>query len=204
MLDEILKVVSGIGSVAKTAGEVVDTVKKVKEMFQGGAAPAPLGQGPTFAPGSGTHAPAMYPFQPQTVDPFGGGARFLDQLSAMAAQQSGAWVPAQTQGVSGVELTGLWVPPMNPIEQTYIRQFGVYLNLVTGMGLTMGGMPVLLSEGIFDPVHMIVHVVGRFVTGAPLEARAQLFPNWTLQGLMAQLGPFGMPMNQPLILAKVA
>jgi hypothetical protein len=113
-------------------------------------------------------------------------------------------VPAQTQGVSGVDLTGLWIPPANPIEQTYVRQFGVYLNLITGMGLTMGGMPVLYSEGLFDPVHMVVHVVGRFVTGAPLEARAQLFPSWTLQGMFVQLGPFGLPMNQPLILAKVA
>lgn len=199
MWDDVMSLVSNIGTVAKSAGEVLDTVKKVKETFRH-AGPEAM----TTSSMPGGAAMAMQPFQAQAANPFASWNPFLAPMQNLAAQQTSAWVPTETRGVSGVNLTGLWIPPTAPMEQTYVRQFGVYLNLITGIGLTMNGSPLLFSEGVFDPMHGVVHVVGRFVTGAALEMRAQLLPNWMLQGVIAQSNVFGMPTHLPLLLCKVA
>jgi hypothetical protein len=89
---------------------------------------------------------------------------------------------------------------MNPFDQTYIRQSGPYLNLIAGVG----GIPGLYAEGLFDPTSRIVRAVGRYTTGAPMEAQAELSPDWTLQGWLSTYGAFGQPVSGPIFMARMA
>jgi len=182
---------SDAGSAAQGVGQVLDLVLKIKKMMQKGGSPQVSAPGPTMS---------MQSFQPQTQDHFQGGAQFVPQLQQMAAQNGNAWVPTQTQGYGGIDLTGLWVPPMNPMDQTYIRQFGPYLNFVAGVA----GIPGAYAEGVIDPASGVVQAVGQYANGAGLQMQAQLFPNWTLQGWVAAILPSGQPMTTPLGIAKVA
>lgn len=198
MLETILAIVSGVGTVATTANAVVELIQKVKGLLSE-AESAPEMLKPTPEIHARWSPPSMQPFYPKMPDPFGGGGQWLPELQNLAGQFGNPWVATRTQGLLGIDLTGIWSPPMNPIDQTYIRQFGPYLNLIAGVG----GMPTLYAEGLLNPVYAIVHVVGRYVTGAPMESRVQLLPNWTLQGVMMTLGPFGQPAQVPILLAKM-
>ena len=108
MIEDILGLVSDLGNVVNTANGVIDLVQKVKGMMQ-------QGPPPSFSQeniGQTCGMPPMQPFRPATQDPFQGGQQFLPQLKQMAAQFGNPWVAPQTQGIMGIDLTGIWSPPM--------------------------------------------------------------------------------------------
>jgi hypothetical protein len=176
------------------SGQLIDKVQDVKQM---------LSTDPGADRLASAHVDAnvlpMQTFQASMPDPYHGGARWLPQLQQVAGQQGSPWVPTQTQGLAGIDLTGVWVPPGNPMEVDYVRQAGPYLNMITGEGAMQGGY----SEGLFDPTTGIARLAGRYANGVPLEAELQLFPNWTLQGWVSGMGPFG-PVTTPVYLMKAA
>jgi hypothetical protein len=173
----------------------LDKLQEFKELIEGGGSEAV--RSASAVPG--TNAMPMQPFQPKMPDPYQGGAQWLPQLQQVAAQQGSPWVPTETQGVGGIDLTGVWVPPANPMEVDYVRQAGPYLNMIIGAG----GVQTGYSEGLLDPASGMVRLAGRYANGVPLEAQLQLFPNWTLQGWVSGLGPYG-PMTTPVFLMKAA
>lgn len=173
--------------------QVLGKVQELKELYQSG------GSGAVQSVSPASSAMPMQPFQAQMPDPYQGGAQWLPQLQQVAAQQGSSWVPTQTQGVAGIDLTGVWVPPGNPMEVDYVRQAGPYLNMIIGAG----GVQTGYSEGLFDPASGMVRLAGLYANGVPLEAQLQLFPNWTLQGWVSGLGPYG-PMTTPVFLMKAA
>lgn len=180
----------------------------------GGARPRPSLPGMMDRPGPGQQAPqppssapaatdqpsGMQPFRAQMQDPYAGGAQWLPEIQKVAAQFGNSWVPTQTQGLAGIDLTGIWCPPGNPMDQTYVRQFGPYLNLVAGIM----GMQTAVGEGLFDPVHRSVYIIGVYYNGARVEVRSQLLPNWTMRGVMIVPGPMGFPVQMPHLAVKVA
>lgn len=199
MLD-ILGLVSGIGTVVSTANGVIDLINKIKPALKQEEPNPHAFQTPPPAP---TPSPlfSMQPFQPQQIDPYQQGQQWLPQLQWVAQTHGNPWVPAQTQPLFQVNLTGVWCPPDNWYEHTYIRQFGPYLNLIAGMA---GGMVGVFAEGLLNPTNGFVHIVGRYANGMPIEVRAQLYPNWTLQGSKVFPGPFGQPMQMIFVLGKIA
>jgi len=185
---------STISSVVNTAGDVAEGLGKFKSLMQSGqASPA------DFASGS-TGATPMAPFRPQTRDPYAGGQQWIGQLQQVAAQNGNAWVPEETAGALGIDLTGLWASPMNPMDQSYIRQYGPYLNIVAGVG----GVPMFLAEGLFDPRSGGLQLAGRYADGSFGQAQAQVMPNWTMQGVMAARNNWGMQNAWPLALQRIA
>jgi hypothetical protein len=198
MLEMILGIVSAVGTVATTGNTVVDLMDKVKKYLSKEDAQKML-SGQVGQPAA--HAsPPMATFQPQMPNPYGHGNQWLPNLQSVAVQHGNPWVPAATQSLLGIDLTGIWVPPGNPYDQTFIRQFGPYLNVIAGVA----GTPTVFAEGLFDPTHGVIHVVGRNTNGAPFESRGQLLPNWVLQGWMMTIGPLGQPLQAPYIMGKVA
>lgn len=191
---DIMNLISNMGTIANTAGEFLGALNEAKDLMESGRADAAAFAAPMAA------MPAMAPFTPQMQDPYGGGQQWLGQLQQVAADNGNAWVPPQTAGLGGIDLTGVWSPPMNPMSQTYIRQFGPYLNIIEGIG----GMPTAMGEGLFDPQSSTLRVVGRDANGSPVQAQAQLMPNWMMQGVTTILNPWGMPMNGPFVLQRVA
>jgi hypothetical protein len=179
----------------KDMDEVLDAVQKVKQAFQQGGPEAVRSASAASAP----NAMPMQAFQARMADPYQGGTQWLPQLRQVAAQQGSAWVPPHTEGLAGINLTGVWVPPGNTWERDYVRQTGPYLNMITGVGAMQTGY----SEGLLDPASGIVRLAGRYANGVPLQAQLQLFPNWTLQGWVSMMGPFG-PVTSPVFLMKAA
>ena len=175
-------------------GQLIDKVQDAKQVLSTDPAVVQAGSAHLNA-----NALPMQPFQASMPDPYRGGAQWLPQLQQVAGQQGSPWVPTQTQGLAGIDLTGVWVPPGNPMEVDYVRQAGPYVNMITGIGAMQGGY----SEGLFDPTSGIVRLAGRYANGVPLEAQLQLFPNWTLQGWVSGMGPFG-PVTTPVFLMKAA
>lgn len=213
MLEEIFGLISNIGEVAQAAGNVIDVVQKVKGLMQeNNQASAMFGQMPPFGqpipsgqpspsmPSFSPTMPPMMPFQPQMQDPFQGGNQWLPQLSQIAQQFGNGWVPQQTQSLMGINLTGVWCPPMNFYDQTYIRQYGPYINIIAGVN----GMPTVYAEGVFNPSNRMVVVVGKNMQGAMIQSQCQLLPNWVLQGSIAVASPWGMPMQYPIYMNKMA
>lgn len=189
---KIMSIVSGIGTAARTTKDVVDAIQAVKGILpQAGAVPQ--------IPPSGIPPIHMQQFQPQVQDSYEGGRQWLPGLQNVAAQHGNSWVPSRTQGFLGINLTGIWAHPQMLEDQTYIRQFGPYVNVVAGIG----GMPMFLGEGLFDPASNVLYVLGQFMGGIPMEIRAQVFPNWTLQGVMRRLEPVGYA-GVPIAMAKIA
>lgn len=155
---------------------------------------------PPSAPATTAQPAGMEPFRPQIQDPYAGGNQWLPAIQKVAAQFGNPWAPTQTQGLAGIDLTGIWCPPGNPMDQTYIRQFGPYLNLIAGIV----GMQTAVGEGLFDPVHRSVYIIGVYFNGARVEVRSQLLPNWTMRGVMIVPGPLGFPVQAPHLAVKVA
>lgn len=189
---KITSIVSDIGTAAKTTKDVVDAIEAVKGLMP------QAGSAPQTAP-SGVASQHMQPFHAQMPDTYAGGNQWLPGLQNVAAQHGNSWVPSRTQGFLGINLTGIWAHPQMLEDQTYIRQFGPYVNWVAGIG----GMPIFLGEGLFDPASNVLYVVGQFMGGIPMEIRAQVFQNWTLQGVMRRLEPVGYA-GVPFAMAKIA
>lgn len=191
--DKIMSIVSDIGEVAETTKDVVGAIEAVKGLMpKAGSAPQ--------VPPTGIPSPHMQPFHPQISDTLAGGRQWLPELQNLAAQHGNAWVPRNTQGFLGVDLTGIWGHPQMLHEQTYIRQFGPYLNVIAGIN----GVPTFLAEGLFDPKHNVIHVLGLCVGGVPCELRAQIFADWTLRGVLIRHEPTGQVVQRPLGMVKLA
>jgi len=175
--------------------QVVDAIQYVKQRIQEGpsetAQSAPVGENPNGMP--------MQTFQATRPDPYRGRAQWLSQLQQVATEHGSSWVPPKTQGLGGIDLTGVWIPPGGMGEVDYVRQAGPYINMITGVGAMQTGY----SEGLFDPSNGIVRLAGKYANGVPLEAQLQLFPNWTLQGWVSGMGPFG-PVTTQVFLMKAA
>lgn len=176
------------------ASDLLGLMNDVKQLCASGQVDATAFQGAAMG------GPPMAPFMQQMADPYGGGQQWIGQLRQMAAQNGNGWVPQQTAGLGGIDLTGLWRNPMNPMEQSYIRQFGPMLNMVAGIG----GIPGFTAEGLFDPSTGTVRLVGRYVNGSPGEVNAQLHPNWVIHGVVMFLNPWGVPMTAPTVAQRVA
>lgn len=198
-LDSILDIVSAIGDVAKTGNEVLDLINNVKKSLKNND-PAGLSTAqPELTANHGI--PNMAAFNAQMVNPYGQGNQWLPNLQAVASQNGDPWVPAQTQPLLGIDLTGVWVIPSIPNYLVFFRQYGPYLNIVG----VYAGMPVVFAEGLFDPTHRILHLIGQNTYyGVAFETRGQLFPNWTVQGTMSWMNQFGQPMYMPYFMQKVA
>jgi hypothetical protein len=115
---DLMQLISNVGTLASTASDVLGVIGEFKELADGGAGDAAAYAAPVAG------MPAMAAFTPQMQDPYGGGRQWLGQLQQVAAQNGNSWVPPETQGLMGIDLTGVWCPPMNPMDQTYIRQYG--------------------------------------------------------------------------------
>jgi hypothetical protein len=192
---KILSIVSGIGTVATTTKDVADAIQAVKGLL-------PQAESAPETPPSGITPLRMQPFHPQIPDTFAGGRQWLLGLQNLAAQFGNPWVPSHTQGFLGINLTGIWVAPRDFSDQTYIRQFGPYLNVIGGIG----GVPTLFGEGLFDPKNNVMHILGQmnYIVSALVEIRAQLFSNWIVQGMLTTLGPSGRLGQSPFIMVKIA
>ena len=98
----IFKIVSGVGTVAGMANEVMAAIQNVKALL-----PKVESE-----PEPGLVTPLrMQPFQPQVQDSFNGGQQWLSQLQDLARQNGNSWVPTSTRGLSGVNLMGIWSTP---------------------------------------------------------------------------------------------
>lgn len=191
--DKIMSIVSDIGEVAETTKDVVGAIEAVKGLLpKAGSAPQ--------VPPTGIPSPHMQPFHAQIPDTLAGGRQWLPELQSLAAQHGNAWVPRNTQGFLGVDLTGIWGHPQMLNDQTYIRQFGPYLNVIAGVN----GVPTFLAEGLFDPKHNVIHVLGLCAGGAPCELRAQVFADWTLRGVLIVHGPTGQAVQHQIGMVKLA
>jgi hypothetical protein len=185
--------VSGVGKLAVTTKEVANAIHAVKDLLaQAESIPA--------TPPSNMTPPPLQPFHPQISDPFAGGREWLPELQNLAGQLGNSWVPPRTQGLFGIDLTGIWSPPLNFSDQTYLRQFGPYLNFIAGIG----GLPLGFGEGLFDPSTCVMHILGRGIAGVPMDMHGQFFPNWTIQGTMRTQGSFGQLIQLPTLMMKIA
>jgi hypothetical protein len=195
---DILEIVSTIDSVATTGNKVVELLNNVKKLLSSSNA-----QGMTTVKNDqqmNAAFPPMTAFNSQMSNPYGQGNQWLPNLLALAQQHGNSWVPETTQPLLGIDLTGVWTPPFNLYDQTFIRQYGPSVNFVSGIG----GTPTAFGEGLFDPIHRIVHVVGRNMYGWPIESRGQLLPNWMIQGMMTWVNQFGQPIQTPYIMSRIA
>jgi hypothetical protein len=185
-------ILSTISQAFKTGSDFISLLNGVKGFLQ----KTP----PAAASISAPMMPAMQPFSPQYADPFAGGQQWLGQLQHVAQQNGNGWVPTQVQPLGAIQLTGIWSPPMNLMDQTYIRQYGPYLNIIAGVG----GMPTLYAEGLFEPMQGLIMAQGAYVNGAMVRVQLQLLPNWMLQGMLSVQGMYGMPMQVPIMMMKIA
>jgi hypothetical protein len=194
---EIMSVISAVGTAATTGNALLDMISKVKGLLKT-ESPHNL-MAPLPDPRVNWAPPPMQQFQPREHDPYSGGGQWLPQVRAVAVQQGNPWVPPSTAGFLGIDLTGVWAPPGNPLDLAYLRQFGPYLNLIAGIG----GQPTLIAEGLYDPTTRSIRLAGRNFAGFPVECSAQLFPDWTIRGMMVAASPLG-PQYQNVAVMRVA
>ena len=120
------------------------------------------------------------------------------EIIQVAAANGDSWVPETTAGFGGIDLTGVWCPPMNFYDRCTIRQSGAYLNVAA----MIGGMMTFAGEGLFDPRTRAIGFAGRYANGAPAAVRAQLLPNGMITGTLSVQNPWGVPMANPLFLQR--
>jgi hypothetical protein len=186
---DIGDVLSSATDLLGDAGDFLKCVREVKTQWRdlqaGGSRPAspPVwGSGYAAAPSFQQAGPALAP-----------------EVRQVAAANGAAWVPETTAGYGGIDLTGVWCPPMNFFDRCVIRQSGAYLNVAAMMGGTM----TFAGEGLFDPQARALAFAGRYANGAPAQVRGQLLPNGMINGVLAVQQPWGFPMTNPLFLQRV-
>ena len=143
-------------------------------------------------PGWGSGFPASASYQ-------SAGPSLAVEVRQVAAANGDPWVPETTAGFGGIDLTGIWCPPMNAFDRCAIRQSGAYLNVAA----MIGGMMIFAGEGLFDPHARALAFAGRYANGAPAEVRGQLLPNGMINGVLAVQNPWGVPMTNPLFLQRM-
>lgn len=121
------------------------------------------------------------------------------EVRRAAAANGDPWVPDTTAGFGGIDLTGVWCPPLNAYDQCAIRQSGAYLNVAA----MIGGMMIFAGEGLFDPRTRALAFAGRYANGAPAQVRGQLLPTGLINGVLAVPNPWAVPMTNPLLLQRM-
>lgn len=129
----------------------------------------------------------MQPFTPSQVDTYNGGYQWLNQLQEVATGAGNSWVPQQSQGFAGIDLSGVWNNPIVNTEAYYIRQFGPYINLI----LLMGGTPVGYFEGLFNPENGKVYLYGQNYVGGVMIMEGEVNPDWTTQMTVYSYNAYG-------------
>jgi hypothetical protein len=186
-----------IGEFVDSGGELLGDVSqllsgilKVKSQWQqlrGGRA-QPGGTLPSWT--------GNYPAASRVPNP---GPPVAAEVRQVAAVNGNPWVPDTTAGFGGIDLTGVWCPPMNFYDRCVIRQSGPYLNVAA----MIGGMMTFAGEGLVDPGSRVLAFAGQYANGAPAQVRAQLLPNGAISGMLAVANPWGVPMTNPLFLQRV-
>jgi hypothetical protein len=187
-----------------TGGKFLKAVREVKSQWQqlqsGGAPPGGGTQpGGGAQPSWGAPQPnwgGAYPAAPSYSN---AGPSVAAEVRQVAAANGNPWVPETTAGFGGIDLTGVWCPPMNTFDRCVIRQSAAYLNVAA----MMGGMMTFAGEGLFDPNARALAFAGRYANGAPAQVRAQLLPNGMINGVLAVQNPWGAAMTSPLFLQRV-
>ena len=193
----ILELVSAVGTVASTGNSIIQLINHVKPLLKEEESNPFAFQGQPQA--AAWSDPRMQPFHPQQSNPFGQGQQWVPQLEQMAQSHGNGWVPQRTQPLYQFSLTGVWCSPPNWNFQTYIRQFGPYINLVAGIG----GQVAAYAEGLLNPTNWCIYIVG-YEQNMPVEIRAQVYSNWTIQGTKLVPGQFGQPTFFPFMIGRIA
>jgi hypothetical protein len=121
------------------------------------------------------------------------------EVREVAAANGDPWIPDMTGGYGGIDLTGVWCPPMNVFDQCMLRQSGAYLNVAAVLAGTM----IFAGEGLFDLRTRAIGFAGRYANGAPAQVRAQLLPNQMINGILTVANPWSVPMSNPLVLQRL-
>lgn len=104
-------------------------------------------------------------------------------LTNVAQANGDPWVPQQTLGLNGIDLTGVWSPyhsPGVPVLgiRAIIRQSGPYLNLL----IINNGYVTLCAEGILNPINWFITLAGQ-ANGETIKLNLQFYyPDWSLWG----------------------
>lgn len=185
-ISDIANVLGTVTDLLDKGGDFLKSVREVKaevRAWQSGELPAHAGR-------AGYPAAASYR---------SAGPSLAAEVRQVAAFNGDPWVPDTTAGIGGIDLTGVWCPPMNVYDQCVLRQSGAYLNV----SAVFGGMMIFAGEGLFDPHSRALAFAGRYVSGAPAEVRAQLLPNAVINGILTVPNPWGFPMSNPLVLQRL-
>ena len=166
---KIYKLTSRIGKFAASGNQVISLIQNVKEL---------LSEVESEKDPQLVTPLLMQPFRPVITDTYNKGRYWLPEIKKLAEQYGNPWVPRDTRGLSGINLTGIWVSDPNWREKTYIRQFGPYLNFIGGITETR----TWYAEGLFDPHTGVLHVVGQFYNRGPFEIKTKLYTDWSLHG----------------------
>lgn len=134
----------------------------------------------------------MMPFNARLRDPYNGGQRWLSQLQQnLGDKNPEQWIPENTHHFFGIDLTGIWSPSLNPLDQSYVRQYGPYLNYISGTA----GIPNIFAEGLFNPLTGAVSLLGKDIFENPFNADLQLSSEWSLNGEMTMIDVYGEPIR---------
>jgi hypothetical protein len=188
--DDIGQFIDSGGDLLGDVSHLLSGVLKVKSQWRQLRADGPQ-PGAGAGGWSGDHFPASA----------GGnvGPPVATEVRQVAAANGNPWVPDTTAGFGGIDLTGVWCPPMNFYDRCAIRQSGPYLNVAA----LIGGMMTFAGEGLVDPGSRTLAFAGQYANGAPAQVRAQLLPNGVISGMLAVFNPWGVPMTNPLFLQRV-
>lgn len=185
-IGDIANVLGSVTDLLDKGGDFLKSVREVKaevRAWQSGEPAAYAGR-------------AGYPAVANYQSP---GPSLAAEIRQVAASNGDPWVPESTGGIGGIDLTGVWCPPMNVYDQCVLRQSGAYLNVAA----VFGGMMIFAGEGLFDPRTRALAFAGRYLSGAPAEVRAQLLPNAMINGVLTVPSPWGVPMSNPLVLQRL-
>ena len=164
-------------------------------VWKGGAA---KGEFETLPPPAGSPVRVMGPFRPGGAAP-GPIPMSTDYLS-LASNVPGAWVPGPSEGICGINLTGVWGVVGDLGNITFIRQFGPFFNVIKPAMRN----PPLYAEGVFNPATGYLFFTGQHVPGPPAGFEGYLHPNWTIGGTLVRMTPHGQVIPIPLNLMRFA
>lgn len=185
-IDDIGDVLGSVTDLLDQGGDFLRAVRELKTQWRAVQSGQPSAQ----AGWGGAPAPS---------DLRSTGPSVAAEVRQVAAANGDPWIPEMTGGFGGIDLTGVWCPPMNVFDQCMLRQSGAYLNVAAVLGGTM----IFAGEGLFDPRTRAIGFAGRYANGAPAQVRAQLLPNQMINGILTVANPWGVPMSNPLLLQRL-
>ncbi|MBN2735763.1 MAG: hypothetical protein JXR70_02200 [Spirochaetales bacterium] len=184
MINPVVRVVKKVGKANYKDEEIKHLIHEVKSLLEKNVSYVT-----ESITGDSENTPMeMMPFNPRLRDPYNGGQRWLSQLQQNLGETSpDPWIPDQTHDFFGINLTGIWAPSLNPLDQSYIRQYGPYLNYIIGTA----GIPNIFAEGLFNPLTGAISLVGKDIFDNPFIAHLQLSCEWSINGDMTVPDVYG-------------